>query len=69
MCLYGHDLDESVSPVEAALSWVIGASRLMSLESLADNQARTDEMPTSPFHTLGNRAYLTNLRMDPRGAG
>ncbi|WVQ71006.1 glycine cleavage system T protein [Cryptococcus sp. DSM 104548] len=27
MCLYGHDLDESVSPVEAALSWVIGKDR------------------------------------------
>ena len=24
MCLYGHDLDESISPVEAGLSWVIG---------------------------------------------
>ncbi|WVO17800.1 glycine cleavage system T protein [Cryptococcus depauperatus] len=27
MCLYGHDLDESVSPVEAALSWIIGKDR------------------------------------------
>ncbi|CAG8950729.1 hypothetical protein HYFRA_00002940 [Hymenoscyphus fraxineus] len=27
MCLYGHDLDESVTPVEAALSWTIGKSR------------------------------------------
>ncbi|OCF33312.1 glycine cleavage system T protein [Kwoniella heveanensis BCC8398] len=27
MCLYGHDLDESVSPVEAGLSWVIGKAR------------------------------------------
>jgi aminomethyltransferase len=25
MCLYGHDLDEDTSPVEAGLSWVIGA--------------------------------------------
>ena len=25
MCLYGHDLDETISPVEAGLSWVIGA--------------------------------------------
>lgn len=24
MCLYGHDLDETISPVEANLSWVIG---------------------------------------------
>jgi aminomethyltransferase len=28
MCLYGHDLDESVSPVEAGLSWVIGEYKL-----------------------------------------
>lgn len=28
MCLYGHDLDESISPVEAGLSWVIGALSL-----------------------------------------
>jgi len=27
MCLYGQDLDESTSPVEAGLSWVIGKDR------------------------------------------
>ena len=27
MCLYGHDLDESTSPVEAGLTWVIGKER------------------------------------------
>lgn len=27
MCLYGHDLDDTTTPVEAALSWVIGKSR------------------------------------------
>ena len=25
MCLYGQDLDENTTPVEAGLSWVIGA--------------------------------------------
>jgi aminomethyltransferase len=24
MCLYGNDLDEDTSPVEAGLTWVIG---------------------------------------------
>ncbi|KAI5120191.1 hypothetical protein M0805_002657 [Coniferiporia weirii] len=27
MCLYGHDLDEDTSPIEAGLGWVIGKSR------------------------------------------
>lgn len=27
MCLYGQDLDEDISPVEAGLSWVIGKER------------------------------------------
>jgi aminomethyltransferase len=24
MCLYGHDLDESTTPIEAGLLWTIG---------------------------------------------
>ena len=28
MCLYGQDLDENTTPVEAGLSWVIGARPL-----------------------------------------
>ncbi|KAL3427797.1 glycine cleavage system t protein [Phlyctema vagabunda] len=27
MCLYGHDLDDTVTPVEAGLSWIIGKDR------------------------------------------
>ncbi|CAG8700019.1 18240_t:CDS:2, partial [Acaulospora morrowiae] len=27
LCLYGHDLDESITPVEAGLSWTIGKRR------------------------------------------
>jgi aminomethyltransferase len=27
LCLYGHDIDETTSPVEAALSWSIGKRR------------------------------------------
>lgn len=31
MCLYGQDLDEDTTPVEAGLSWVIGASALLAI--------------------------------------
>lgn len=27
MCLYGHDLNDSITPVEAGLSWIIGKDR------------------------------------------
>ena len=27
MCLYGHDIDDSTTPVEAGLSWIIGKDR------------------------------------------
>ena len=27
MCLYGHDLDDNTTPVEAGLSWIIGKDR------------------------------------------
>lgn len=27
MCLYGHDLDDTTTPVEAALSWIVGRDR------------------------------------------
>jgi aminomethyltransferase len=27
MCLYGHDLDATVSPIEAALAWCVGKDR------------------------------------------
>jgi aminomethyltransferase len=30
MCLYGHDLDDKTTPVEAALGWVIGKNRRIS---------------------------------------
>ena len=27
LCLYGHDLDENTTPIEAGLSWLVGKSR------------------------------------------
>jgi aminomethyltransferase len=30
LCLYGHDIDEATSPIEAGLAWVIGKRRKLS---------------------------------------
>ncbi|KAK5123082.1 hypothetical protein LTR85_003278 [Meristemomyces frigidus] len=40
MCLYGHDLDDTTTPVEAGLSWIIPKSR-RSLEGSGFNGAET----------------------------
>ncbi|KAI5780530.1 hypothetical protein EDC01DRAFT_730728 [Geopyxis carbonaria] len=29
MCLYGHDLDDATTPIEAGLKWLIGSRRIM----------------------------------------
>ncbi|KAK1921987.1 putative aminomethyltransferase mitochondrial precursor [Papiliotrema laurentii] len=50
MCLYGHDLDESISPVEAGLSWVIGKDR------------RSEDAPAFP----GRSRILKELKEGPR---
>ncbi|KAI9800343.1 MAG: hypothetical protein M1825_004113 [Sarcosagium campestre] len=51
MCLYGHDLDDTTTPVEAALSWVIGKDR------------RDDADPTSSIDAFfGAEVILPQLR-------
>jgi len=27
LCLYGHDIDENITPIEASLKWIIGKRR------------------------------------------
>ena len=29
MCLYGHDLDDTTTPIEAGLKWLVGKTRAM----------------------------------------
>lgn len=29
MCLYGHDIDDSTTPIEAGLKWLVGKNRVM----------------------------------------
>lgn len=38
LCLYGHDLDETVSPIEAGLLWTIGKERRVSGGFLGDRK-------------------------------
>ncbi|MDA0787521.1 MAG: glycine cleavage system aminomethyltransferase GcvT, partial [Proteobacteria bacterium] len=49
LCLYGHDIDETTSPIEAGLAWAVGKSRRAAadfpgaetiLRQLADGPAR-----------------------------
>jgi len=46
LCLYGHDLDEDITPPEAGLSWVVG-------------KARRDPSSKNPF--LGSERILAQL--------
>jgi len=80
MCLYGHDLDESVSPVEAGLSWVIGtslssSSSYLSSSNVADlrrvsiEQARIDESPATSSDPLEfSKSSLPVLLVDESGS-
>ncbi|KAK7952481.1 glycine cleavage system t protein [Apiospora aurea] len=52
MCLYGHDLDDNTTPVEGALSWVIGKDR-------------RDPKSANPFH--GAELILPQLTPKSKG--
>ena len=47
MCLYGHDLDETVSPVEGGLAWVIGKDRRESADFIGA-QPILDQLKNGP---------------------
>jgi aminomethyltransferase len=47
LCLYGHDIDEGTSPIEAGLSWAIGKSRKMMRDFPAADRIM-DELLTEP---------------------
>lgn len=43
MCLYGHDLDDSTTPIEAGLKWLVAKRRVME---------KSVPTPTPTLHTL-----------------
>jgi aminomethyltransferase len=47
LCLYGHDMDETTSPIEAALTWSIPKSRRLSGGFLGDSRLQR-EIENSP---------------------
>ncbi|KAF9069405.1 hypothetical protein BDP27DRAFT_1421042 [Rhodocollybia butyracea] len=53
MCLYGNDLDEETSPVEAGLSWVIGKARKEEGEFIGAERVREHLKNGPPRRRVG----------------
>ena len=72
LCLYGHDLDESVGVGEAGLAWVVGASSSRSLSSLSFPRSgplltprplpRTGKDRRTPGAFIGSERTLAELK-------
>ena len=59
LCLYGNDIDETTTPVEAALLWTIGMIFLVCLpsENMARNQCLRVRLPSG-----NNVSWFANLQ-------
>lgn len=55
MCLYGHDLDESVSPIEGALAWTVGKDRRASGDFLGAERVLRELKEGPPRRRVGLR--------------
>ena len=53
MCLYGHDLDESVSPVEGALAWTVGKDRRVTGDFLGAERVLRELKEGPPRRRVG----------------
>lgn len=71
MCLYGNDLDETTTPVEAGLSWVIGKDRRTS-GNFIGSKTVLDQLKNGPGRRRvglivegapARRAYVLNLHI------
>jgi aminomethyltransferase len=83
MCLWGNDLDESTTPVEAGLSWVIGKDRRTAgdfigsttvLSQLKDGPPRrrvgliVEEAPARRAYPLNPHVFLSDFCIISEGA-
>lgn len=53
MCLYGHDLDASVSPIEAALAWCVGKDRRAAADFLGAERVLKELKEGPPRRRVG----------------
>lgn len=53
MCLYGHDLDESVSPIEGALAWTVGKDRRATADFLGAERVLRELKEGPPRRRIG----------------
>lgn len=53
MCLYGHDLDASVSPVEGALAWCVGKDRRAAADFLGAERVLKELKEGPPRRRIG----------------
>ena len=77
LCLYGNDIDEVTTPVEAGLTWVIGKRRKMNLDfpgaeairDQLDNGAPRLRVGIRPDSRAPARAQTTIVALDDTEAG
>ena len=77
LCLYGHDIDELTSPIEAGLTWVIGKRRKMDwdfpgglvIRDQLDNGAPRRRVGIRPDGRAPARAQTTIMAEDGTEAG
>jgi aminomethyltransferase len=57
LCLYGHDIDETTSPIEADLAWTIGKRRKMARDFPAAGRLMEELLEGTARKRVGLRVY------------
>jgi aminomethyltransferase len=63
MCLYGHDLDENTTPVEAGLTWVIGEKVVLNSLLYANLSTGKNRRENPTF--IGAEGVMEHLKNGP----